>query len=293
MKQTAPKGISFDEIKQLLESDFIYDDIIISDKFPAQTPFDLFPTRIEGVMFAFCMQGSVSIHIGHDEYKVNKNDCLIIFPEQIVSVDQISEDFKGLLFVFSITYLNQLRMDIKRLIPLFVSVKDNPVCQLNENEGIALVEYFAMLKKKINLTNHPDQLKIIQNILEALFLEIGYIYYKNREEGKKLSSRKETIFNQFMHELTTHYKEERSVSFYADKLCISSKYLSSLVKEVSDKTPVEMITQCVIFESKTLLKSTNMSIQQISDLLNFPNQSFFGKYFKRYCGMSPLQYKQS
>jgi len=96
-----------------------------------------------------------------------------------------------------------------------------------------------------------------------------------------------------MHELTTHYKEERSVSFYADKLCISSKYLSSLVKEVSDKNPVEWITQCVIFESKTLLKSTDMSIQQISDLLNFPNQSFFGKYFKRYCGMSPLQYKQS
>lgn len=293
IKQAGLKGISFDEIKQLMESDSIYDDIIISDKFTPKPPFDMFPARIEGVLFAFCMQGDAYIHLGLDSYTINRGECLVIFPEQLIQAEKVSDDFNGLIFIFSMTYLSQLRIDIQRLLPLFVSVKNNPICQLSEEEGIALVDYFMMIKKKMKLKNHPDQLKIIQNILEAVFLEIGYIYRRNQGKRIKLSTRKEVLFNQFIHELTIHYKEERSVSYYANKLCITSKYLSSLVKEISDKTPAELIINCVMFESKTLLKSTDMSIQQVSDLLNFPNQSFFGKYFKRYAGISPSQYKQS
>jgi len=89
-----------------------------------------------------------------------------------------------------------------------------------------------------------------------------------------------------------YYKKERSVSFYAGKLYVTPKYLSSLVKAVSGKTAGEWIAEIVVLESKVLLKSSSKSIQEISVELNFANQSFFGKYFKQHTGMSPYAYKK-
>jgi YesN/AraC family two-component response regulator len=89
----------------------------------------------------------------------------------------------------------------------------------------------------------------------------------------------------------THYREQRGLDFYADKLCITPKHLSKVIKAISDKPANDWIDEHVVLEAKALLKSTNMTIEQISDELNFPSQSFFGKYFKRVTGMSPKEYK--
>jgi len=89
----------------------------------------------------------------------------------------------------------------------------------------------------------------------------------------------------------SHYKEERSLEFYADKLCLTCKYISKVIKETSGKTANDIIDEHVALEVKALLKSTNMTIDQISETLNFPSQSFFGKYFKRITGISPKEYK--
>ena len=89
-----------------------------------------------------------------------------------------------------------------------------------------------------------------------------------------------------------YYKEERSLGFYAGKLCITPKYLSLISKDVSGRSAGEWIDQYVVLEAKTLLKSTRMSIQEIADVLNFANQSFFGKYFKHHTGISPKEYRK-
>ena len=88
-------------------------------------------------------------------------------------------------------------------------------------------------------------------------------------------------------------RSERSVKFYADQLCLTPKHLSGVVKEVSGKTVGEWIDELVILEAKALLNSSSMNIQEIADRLNFANQSFFGKYFKHYTGMSPKEYRKS
>ena len=89
-----------------------------------------------------------------------------------------------------------------------------------------------------------------------------------------------------------NYKQERSVAFYADKLCVTAKYLSLISKEVSGQPAGNWIDEYVILEAKTLLKSSQMSIQEIADSLNFANQSFFGKYFKHHTGISPKEYRK-
>ena len=111
------------------------------------------------------------------------------------------------------------------------------------------------------------------------------------EVDSPIHNRAEEYFRQFTELLGEHYKHERSVGFYARQLCITPKYLTTLIKRISGKSVSEWIDNYVILEAKTLLKYSNMSVQEIAYYLNFPNQSFFGSYFKRNAGMSPSQYK--
>ena len=100
------------------------------------------------------------------------------------------------------------------------------------------------------------------------------------------------MFERFIRAVSESYKEERSVSYYADKMFLTAKHLSTVVKEISGKTAGEWIDSFVILESKALLKSSELSIQEIADELHFANQSFFGKYFKHHTGMSPKEYRR-
>ncbi|MDR1331291.1 MAG: helix-turn-helix domain-containing protein, partial [Tannerella sp.] len=102
----------------------------------------------------------------------------------------------------------------------------------------------------------------------------------------------EALVEKFLNLVQTHYREERELKFYADKLGLTPMHLSKVVKAASRKSANDWIDEHVILEAKALLKSTGMTIQQISEELNFPSQSFFGKYFKRCTGMSPREYKK-
>ena len=90
-----------------------------------------------------------------------------------------------------------------------------------------------------------------------------------------------------------NYREERIISFYADKLCISAKYLSVAIKEVRGKSALDLINEAVILDAKAQLKNSDLTILQISDTLNFTNPSFFAKYFKKHTGMTPKEYRIS
>jgi AraC-like DNA-binding protein len=97
----------------------------------------------------------------------------------------------------------------------------------------------------------------------------------------------------FIELVQENYRNERLIGFYADKLCITPKYLSKLVKDNTGRSAGEWIDSHVILEARAMLQSSDMTIQQIAASLNFPNQSFFGKYFKRATGLSPKQYRSS
>lgn len=287
------KDISLNEILMTSKLNCLDDDFIITDRLSREHLLEECHNRKYGVLFIHSMHGVAEIQIDSAPYTLNSQDSIIIFPDQKIHLLSASNDYNGFIFQITISYLKQLHIDIKQILPLILCVKNNPVCRFNEEDGIILNDYLILLKKKIKLKDDPAQLKIIQNIMETLFLELAYMYTTQKSKKVISSSRKRDVFNQFINLLLTHYKEERTVSFYADKLFISSKYLSATIKEISNKTPAEWINECVIFEIKSLLKGTSLNIQQVSEMLNFPNQSFLGKYFKRYTGMTPLQYKQS
>ena len=148
------------------------------------------------------------------------------------------------------------------------------------------------------LKNKDDRYRreVVMGLMQGFFFELCNIFNNYAPDASavvKSKSRKEYIFERFYESLVQSYQSERSVKFYADQLCLTPKHLSGVVKEVSGKTVGEWIDELVILEAKALLSSSSMNIQEIADRLNFANQSFFGKYFKHYTGMSPKEYRKS
>ena len=180
---------------------------------------------------------------------------------------------------------------IQNTLPAFFYIKEHPVTEFNTEEIGCIKEYHSFLWKKVKAKGHPYRKEIAQSLLLAVFHEV-YGMFKNHMPIEVKKSRQEELFAAFIQTLALHHKQERSVAFYAGKLCVTPKYLSLLVKNVSNRTAGEWIDNYVVLEAKALLSSSTLSIQEISDRLNFANQSFFGKYFKQHAGISPTEYRK-
>lgn len=165
-----------------------------------------------------------------------------------------------------------------------------PFIPLNELLLDGLLDYCRMVKKVLHNTAEDFNKKAVVNHLTiAFFYGVGYYLHKLTEKDRR--TRSEIIVEDFLLLVQKHYKRERSLDFYAGKLCMTTKHLSASVKNSTGKSAAQWIDDYVVFEAKRLLKSTDMPVQQISDELNFPSQSFFGKSFKREVGTSPRQYR--
>jgi len=150
------------------------------------------------------------------------------------------------------------------------------------------------MRKVTNNINHRSndyKRDAIKHLLSSLLISIHWFANKGLEKPAQ-ASRKQELVHEFFTLIFEHYKEAKDVTFYANKLCVSPKYLSTLVRKETDRTAKDCIDHYLILESKVLLNSS-FTIQEISQQLNFPNQSFFGKYFKKHTGMSPLNYRKS
>ena len=185
------------------------------------------------------------------------------------------------------SFTNSLPLPPERLFT-YLSVTTRPVVDLVPKALDAMLNYCEMTKAAIRSGN-PFTPEIIRHLTAACFYGLGYYIHHHTERHKE--TRGEVLMHDFLKQIQSNYKEERRVDFYAEQLCISPKYLSQAIKSLTGKTAGEWIDEYVALEAKALLKHSNMTIQQISYELNFPSQSFFGKYFKRITGMSPKEYR--
>ena len=152
-------------------------------------------------------------------------------------------------------------------------------------------QLFQLIKTMLRSDKERYRHEIIRTIFTAVFYIITELNQRDQPEPRR-QGRCEVIFEEFMELLQQYNKMERNVGFYARKLRITPKYLSSVVKDVSGKTAAQWIDESVILEAKTPLKYSGLSIQEIAYHLNFSTQSFFGKYFKQHTGTSPSRYKR-
>ena len=253
-----------------------------------------FPCRIDAFIIGVGTEGETSVSFNLHEFRLKKDSMFIFTPKNILQVNS-QQYFKADVIAISPDFMRRINIDIKNMMPLFLKFVENPTLALTPEESRAMRGMIAQIERETRGPETHFSFDIVSGLIAATIYKVGdimYHYLAEHPEGQNNShNRAEEYFKQFTHLLGEHFREERSVGFYARQLCITPKYLTTLIKRISGQSVSEWIDNYVILEAKTLLKYSTMSIQEIAYYLNFPNQSFFGSYFKRNTGMSPSQYK--
>ena len=250
------------------------------------------PLKLDLPIFALCVNGSAHIRINLKEYDVKPNMLLTILPDHILQGYEISDDFEGLFLGVTLKYTKELSVDLHTLLPFVLDFKQTPLLTLTDAEVDMIKKIHRLVWEKIkDVEDKYYDKRIINNLLQALLFEVLNIYQKQNRYVPIQRSRNETILHDFIHLVEHDFKVNRSVAYYAERLCISAKYLSAVIKQISGRTASEWIENYVILAAKVMLESSSLSIKEISGELNFANQSFFGKFFKQHTGMSPNDYR--
>lgn len=252
------------------------------------------PSKMEVVTVGLCLEGGSRCNISLREYEIVPGRMVIVLPNQIIEHRSFSPDFKAIFFAISRNLMEALPK-VGNALSLFFYLKDYPCFDLTPHEQQIVQEYHSFIRQRLRNKEDLYRREVVMGLMQGFFFELCNIFNSHAPTATMMSakSRKEYIFERFYESLVESYQSERSVKFYADQLCLTPKHLSGVVKEVSGKTAGEWIDELVILEAKALLNSSSMNIQEIADRLNFANQSFFGKYFKHYTGMSPKEYRKS
>lgn len=249
-----------------------------------------FPCRIKAEIVVLCKKGDIDASINLVDYHVSDNSFLVVLPGSIFQVNQIRGDVEIYFAGFSSDFLRSLN-PVKSLLDITYTIKHNPVVPLKEEMVELIEDYFKLgirTKEHFSLENR----ELSRHLYYCLIYAISSLYSNRKVDTGNLSPA-ERISQDFGQLVLDHYTKEKNVAFYASKLGITAAYLSTIVKQTTGRTCMEFISNMVIMDAKAQLKSTNLPIYQIADSLNFNNVSFFGKYFKRYVGVSPQEYRNS
>jgi AraC family transcriptional activator of pobA len=249
------------------------------------------PVKINQVIVIICVTGTMKGTLNLRRFTAKAPCLFIVLTDQILQNTGFSDDFSGHAIIMAKEFWNDFPVNIQLSFPFLLSVHDNPWIPLSNEELASIAGYFHLIQSAIRKRENPNRIETVRYLTLGFFYGYGYQFHKINENPNK--SKQDILTERFLTLVKDNCRMNRNIEFYADKVCLTHKYLSKAIKINSGKTAAEWIEDYVILEAKALLKSTNKTVQQISDELNFPTQSFFGKYFKRRVGMSPKKYRNS
>lgn len=249
--------------------------------------------RLNNGAFILCLEGRMSISVNLVRYEVEANMLLTVVPQHIVQLHEVSEDFSGYILIFTPAFAADINL-FRNNLSFMAEVRNNPLFNLNSNEREVFLQYckFFYSIEGNPLTDSSPEIR--KGLLTSVLHTLGALYRQRLpEKPVEKQSRANLIFKEFLQILVENYTRERGVAFYATELCITSKYLGTICREVSGKLATDIIASAVILDAKARLHNSGLTVQEISNELNFANASFFGRYFKRHTGLSPMQYRET
>ncbi|OMP76569.1 MULTISPECIES: helix-turn-helix domain-containing protein [unclassified Chitinophaga] len=251
------------------------------------------PIRSDHFSIALVIEGEIDVQINLVNYCVKKNS-LVVIPFNTIHQIQNHDDKSIVIVVcFSHDFIGQSRVSEKHLSSYgFFSPQNNPYLILDDEDADALHGVIKMLHKANDPAyEHPFKAEIVQHGFNIFIYEVAALFKKYRPNEEVKLTRKEEILTSFLKLLFQHFREERGVQFYADALYITPKHLTKMVKEVTNKTCGEMIDEIVILEAKIMLNDLGLSVATVAAQLQFSDQFFFSKFFKKHTGIAPSKYK--
>lgn len=254
--------------------------------------------KINGLLIILVKSGTpFSIEINGEDSAVDVNSMVRAMPGNMVRIKgDLPDDLDADLLFFSADFMQGININLSTVSVPAAMRRPDPLMHFTSAECEIIARYFDLLH--LNSLESGDN-HITRNIGASLVAAMFYqvMQFHGRRTALEAaeaapSGRRFDYVREFMRLIHLHFIKERSVTYYADKLFISPKYLSLLVKEATGRSASRWIDDFVIMEAKNMLRFSGKNIQQVAYALNFSTQSSFGKYFKHLTGMSPTQYQK-
>ena len=254
----------------------------------------LSPVKLDAFIVVLCLQGKSSIYINGNLYDIGPNDMLICHPDIILEKSTMSMDTVFRSVCLSKNYMQQLTAlgDSGNSWDAIMFLEKSPVLPLTDEEVTIFCQYYDLIRSKATGTPRSHQKQLISSLLQAFLYEFRDLLERFVKVNPSKYSAAERMFREFLDLLSSTYPKQRSVAYYASKLYITPKYLSSICKETSGRTATEIINRYVVRDIQYMLKQADKSIKDICNELEFPNLSFFGRYVRKHLGTSPKQWRE-
>ena len=247
--------------------------------------------RINMTALIFVQKGEAVFDVQFHPVKVQAPALVVLFPQCIMQVNDKFMDFNARIIAFTKNYEDLLH-SVLNYYQIRQNLIHHPCISLDETAFATLTLYFDTLQKILSTpSNQPNMYAITINLLRSLQFYLQTLY-KDAFLSDAIINRKEEITNLFFDLLEKNVSKEIDIDFFAQKLCISPKYLTNTLKEITKKTATQWINSYILQQAKTMLRTSSMNIQQISNALGFENQSHFGSWFRRQTnGTNPTDFR--
>ena len=266
-------------------------DIIVMDKIRDLPENSAYTT--EHVLVMICTTGKIQFDYDGQLTTVHKGELFLGVPGSVVSDYMVSPDFDCKLIAVKPTEVMASRELHTMVINSMLHIKTHPVARLTETDAEDVFAYHDLICRRIRLAEHRYKNGEVRSLINAFLLRMVGIMDSGTEVKETESSvRGEQLVEKFVWMVNEDCGRNRLVEYYADRLNITPKYLSTIVRSSLNRTPTDVIKVVTMKEIERRLRYTDDSIKQISQAMNFPNTSFFGKYFKQHSGMTPNSYRK-
>ena len=249
-----------------------------------------YPISLDVDIITFCIKGTLDISIGHNSYTLHENDFILIPSTKVLQLSHKSENFNAVSLYVKPGFF-AVNHDTKSLETRAILI-EHPCHHLTPEKMEHILSLINYLKQILQDSTHIYLKQIVLNALETLFYEISNSLLKEKKNESSDSTSGKEVLKKFIKDIENHFRKERTITFYAEKACLTPKYFSMLIHRQTGKHAKKWIDGYTIMEAKAMLKSTHLSIQQISYELNFATPSHFGRYFKHHTNLSPRQYRK-
>lgn len=251
------------------------------------------PFLMNYVGLIVCEKGYFCFDVDKKKFTARAGETIFLSEGNNFSIGELSDDLRVSILFYHIDPIREILGSSIVAMYLYTTLTPEPCYVWTSGEESDLARYIALLGRHRKSAQNPFDNHECKLLLLALTYRLCSIYSRRIIEEKNVAGHKIDTFIKLIRLIEKYYMQERGVAFYADKLCLSPKYLSALSKSVCGYTVQELVFRAIIRKSIFWLKNTNKSVQEISDDLNFPNASFFGTFFKKQTGLAPSYYRIS
>lgn len=285
------RQIDFGQMKGNYEVDYMDDGIAFHTDI-RELPIENSSMQVNMVTIVACVSGKLQVELNAITYTIRQNEILVCLPNSIIDNCMLSPDFDGAVLCLSQRGILE-QISENEIWDKAFHFAESPIVRVSEESLNMFKLYGSMLMEKVKMKHSPFYKEIIVSIVKASLYELlANVEKEAVSYGNGLTKQREVLFKRFIELLSTTRIKPRNISWYAEQLCVTPKYLSTVCKQVSGKTAFDWINEYVLVDIRYWLKNTNKAVKEIADILEFPNISFFGKYCRTHFGMSPTKFRK-